>query len=37
MQIIAEFIHQVVENIHNTEKLAAIKVQVIEFISKFNK
>jgi glycine hydroxymethyltransferase len=37
MQIIAEFIHQVVENIHNTEKLAAIKVKVIEFISKFNK
>lgn len=37
MEIIAEFIHQVVENIHNTEKLASIQTQVIEFISKFNK
>ena len=35
METIAEFIHQVVDNINNQSQLEKIKTQVIEFISQF--
>jgi glycine hydroxymethyltransferase len=35
MEVIAEFIHQVVDNIDNQTKLNSIKTEVINFISKF--
>jgi glycine hydroxymethyltransferase len=35
MEVIAEFIHQVVDNIDNQAKLNHIKTEVINFISKF--
>ena len=35
METIAEFIHQVVDNIDDQDKLGQIKTQVIEFISQF--
>lgn len=37
MDIIAEFIYQVVNNISNQSELAQIKLAVIKFISQFNK
>lgn len=35
MEVIADFIHQVVDNIDNQTKLNSIKTEVINFISKF--